>query len=66
MRAVFLDRESHADLDMTPVEQVLDELICHDVTEDDQVVDRLAGFDVVLVNKVKLDARVLARQMASS
>lgn len=61
MRAVFLDRESHADLDMTPVEQVLDELICHDVTEDDQVVDRLAGFDVVLVNKVKLDARVLAR-----
>lgn len=62
MRAVMLDRLplDRGDLDFGPLNDELDDLVCHDTTNPDEVADRLAGFEVVLVNKVVLDRAALA------
>lgn len=59
MKAVFLDLESLNDLDLSPIREQLDELVCYDMTLPEQVAERIAGFDVVIVNKVPLSADVL-------
>lgn len=58
MRAVFLDYSTlhPSDLDLTRLHQGFSELVLHDVTAPDQVTARMAGFDVVIVNKVRLTA----------
>ncbi|MGJ7459909.1 2-hydroxyacid dehydrogenase [Halomonas sp. MA07-2] len=62
MRAVFLDRESldRGDLDLVPVEQVVDTLVSYPQTTSEQVAKRIRGHDIVIVNKVVLDRQALA------
>lgn len=55
MKAVFLDTLSLDDLDLSPLAACVDELVCYPVTEADQVAERIAGFDLVITNKVVLD-----------
>jgi len=60
MRAVFLDLETLDDLDLTPLERVVDELVCYPHTTPEQVAERIAGFDVVVTNKTGLTAEHMA------
>ena len=62
VRAVFLDYASLdlGDLDLAPLRAVFDELELHDATAPAEVATRLAGAQVAIVNKVVLDAAVLA------
>ena len=61
-RAVFLDLSplDQGDLDLAPLRAVFDELACHARTEAQQVVERLQGAQVAIVNKVPLRAAALA------
>jgi len=55
MKAVFLDALTlGTDVDLSPIEQVTGGLTCHDRTVPAQVLERIQGFDTVLVNKVVL------------
>lgn len=55
MKAVFLDaRTLGSDVTLAPIEQVTGALTCHARTAPEEVIDRLQGFDTVLVNKVVL------------
>ncbi|MCK7543739.1 D-2-hydroxyacid dehydrogenase [Marinobacter bryozoorum] len=55
MKAVFLDASTLGDdVSLAPIESVTGPLTCHPRTAPEQVVDRLQGFDTVLVNKVVL------------
>ncbi len=55
MNAVFLDALTLGrDVDLSPIEQVTGGLTCHDRTAPGQVLERIQGFDTVLVNKVVL------------
>jgi len=68
MRAVFLDRGTlgpPGDLDLSPLTRSLPDLVCHDATPPGLVGERVAGAEVVLVNKVRLDADTLARSGAA-
>ncbi|MEQ8800102.1 MAG: 2-hydroxyacid dehydrogenase [Phycisphaerales bacterium] len=62
LQAVMLDRLplDRGDLDFAPIRAAVDQLVCHDATAPGEIADRLAGFDVVLVNKVQLDRAALA------
>ncbi len=57
MRAVFLDYQSMKpeELDFERLAQVTSEFVTHDVTAPDQVIERIEGFDVVILNKVKFE-----------
>lgn len=64
MRGVFLDIDtvSHqGDVDLTPLRQVLTELHTFGATPAEQVTERVGDAAVILTNKVKLHAPVLAR-----
>lgn len=55
MKAVFLDANTLGDdVDLTPIETVTSGLTRHDRTTPEQVLERIRGFDTVLVNKVVL------------
>lgn len=55
MKAVFLDADTlGTDVDLSPIEQVTGGLRLHGRTSPDQVLERIRGFDTVLVNKVVL------------
>jgi glycerate dehydrogenase len=55
MNAVFLDADTLGnDVDLSPIKAVTGNLTLHSRTAPDQVMDRLKGFDTVLVNKVVL------------
>ncbi|WP_336365990.1 D-2-hydroxyacid dehydrogenase [Marinobacter sp. C2H3] len=55
MNAVFLDALTlGTDVDLGPIETVTGGLTRHDRTDPSQVLERLAGFDTVLTNKVVL------------
>ena len=61
-RAVFLDHASLdlGDLDMAPLRQVFDALHLHAQTPPELIIERLQGAQVVISNKVLLDASTLA------
>ena len=61
-RAVFLDHASLdlGDLDMAPLRQMFGELILHNASTSEQVVERLQGAQVAISNKVRLSADALA------
>ncbi|MBA1277098.1 MULTISPECIES: 2-hydroxyacid dehydrogenase [Pseudomonadaceae] len=61
-RAVFLDFSplDQGDLDLTPLQSAFDELICHAQTSETQLIERLQGAEVAIVNKIALDDRVFA------
>ncbi|HLT14700.1 MAG TPA: D-2-hydroxyacid dehydrogenase [Marinobacter sp.] len=55
MKAVFLDALTlGTDVDLSPIEQVTGGLTCFERTLPEQVLERIRGFDTVLVNKVVL------------
>lgn len=56
MRAVFLDLVTLDDLDLSELEGCFDELVTYPRTAPEQVAERIDGFDVVILNKVVLDA----------
>ena len=62
MRAVFLDFASlgSEDLDTSELHHCFDELQLHDASTPDQVIDRMAGAQVMLVNKVRITEQHLA------
>lgn len=59
-RAVFLDLIplDQGDLDLTPLRSVFTELVCHEHTAETQIIDRLKGAQVAIVNKVALSESV--------
>lgn len=55
MKAVILDAESlGSDVDLSPLSQPVDHLEIHPMTTPDQVVERIQGCNIVIVNKVIL------------
>jgi len=55
MKAVFLDAKTLGDdVDLSPIESVTGALKKHERTAPDEVLERIRGFDTVLVNKVVL------------
>lgn len=55
MKAVFLDANTLGDdVDLASIEQVTGALVKHEKTSPDDVLNRIRGFDTVLVNKVVL------------
>lgn len=56
MKAVFLDSQSLDDLDLVPITGCVDHWVCYPTTSREQVAERIAGFDLVITNKVVLDA----------
>ena len=61
-RAVFLDLSplDQGDLDLKPLHSAFTELVCYEQTSESQILDRLEGAQVAIVNKVTLSADVLA------
>ena len=61
MQVVLLDAETLGpdDLDFSPLRVLNHDLCCHQSTQPDEVVKRLAHAQIVLVNKVVLDASCL-------
>lgn len=61
MQVVLLDAETLGpdDLDFSPLSVLNHDLCCHQSTQPDEVVKRLAHAQIVLVNKVVLDASCL-------
>ncbi|MDA8581177.1 glycerate dehydrogenase, partial [Litoricolaceae bacterium] len=55
MRAVFLDYQSMKpdELDFEKLAGATTEFVTHDATPPDSIVDRIQGFEVVILNKVK-------------
>lgn len=59
-KAVFLDLASMGEgLDLSGVEQVVENLVCHQRTSREQAAARMRGFPIVIVNKVVLDRETL-------
>ncbi|XKH01651.1 D-2-hydroxyacid dehydrogenase [Marinobacter nauticus] len=55
MKAVFLDAATLGhDVDLEPIEEVTGGLTCYPRTRPEEVVERLRGFDTLLVNKVMI------------
>lgn len=61
MKAVFLDYESldKNDLDFTQLKTAFDELILYPSTTFEQVIERVQGVDVIITNKVLIDAKAI-------
>lgn len=60
MKAVILDLESLEDLDLSPIKAEFDQLDVHMATAPEQVAERIAGCDVVITNKVKIDRELMS------
>lgn len=61
-RAVFLDLSplDQGDLDLSPLRAAFDELVCHEQTAETDIIERLQGAQVAIVNKVNLGPAVFA------
>ena len=61
MRGVFLDLRTvdRDDLDLTSLRSVVPQWTCHDWTAPSRVIDRVQGADILVTNKVRLDAAAL-------
>ncbi len=62
MRGVFLDAESLADLDLSPLESLFSSWSVYQQTVPGLVAERIQGAEVVIVNKVRLSRELLAAQ----
>jgi len=62
MRAAVLDFAtlSCRDIDTTPLDRAAPGIVYYDVTPPDQLAERLTGLEVVVINKVRLDAAKIA------
>ncbi|RLA31540.1 MAG: glycerate dehydrogenase, partial [Gammaproteobacteria bacterium] len=61
MKAVFLDYATvgSAELDISPLLKVLPVLKVFDNTAADEVIERIAGVEVIFANKVRLTREIL-------
>jgi glycerate dehydrogenase len=61
VKSVFLDYAtvSAGDLDPGPLQRALPGIVLHDVSRQDQVIERAAGAAVLLVNKLQIDRTVI-------
>ncbi|MGA1107085.1 MAG: D-2-hydroxyacid dehydrogenase [Pseudomonadales bacterium] len=59
MRGTILDANSLGDADLSPVTQLLDDWTVHGATRPEETYERIQGIDVVLTNKVVLDAALI-------
>ena len=61
MKAVFLERDSLDcnDLDLSSLRAAVAQLTIHANTTQNQVAERIAGFDIIIVNKLKLTRELL-------
>ncbi len=61
-RAVFLDLAplDQGDLDLSPLQSAFDELIYHTQTAEEQIIERLQGAQVAIVNKLTLGDKVFS------
>ena len=66
MKAVFLDfaTVSSGDLELGSLHRLLPELELFDVTQAEDIAERTRGAGIVLVNKLRLDERVMAGNAA--
>ena len=56
MKAVILDNDSLGEgVDLSPIENQVNELICHSLTSPEQVYERIKDADIVITNKVVLN-----------
>ena len=62
MRGVFLDLRTvdRDDLDLSSLRSAVKQWTCHDWTDPSRVVDRIRDADILISNKVRLDAAALA------
>ena len=60
MKAVFLDFGTMGSgLDVSELESLVDEFVVYEDTADEQIAERIADFDIVFTNKIRLDAKLL-------
>lgn len=61
-RAVFLDLSplDQGDLDLAALQSTFAELVCHAQTSESQIIERLQGAEVAIVNKIALNDAVFA------
>ena len=60
MKAVFLDFGTMGSgLDVSELESLVDELVVYDDTTDEQIAERIADYDIVFTNKIRLSAELL-------
>ncbi len=61
MRAVFLDKQTFSpSIELSNIEQQVDELICYDETAHDDVISRCLNAEIIITNKVVLTADILS------
>jgi len=62
MKAVILDAETLGQgVDLSPIENIVDALVCYPLTSAEQTLERIQDADVVITNKVVLDKETLAQ-----
>lgn len=62
MKAVILDNDSLGEgVDLSPIENQVNELICHSLTSPEQVDERIKDADIVITNKVLLNEASLKK-----
>ena len=61
MQTVFLDYKTvdPGDLDLSPLKEIAPNLILYDKTAQDEVNKRIQGAEIIIINKIKLDAAAL-------
>lgn len=63
MKAVFLDYATvgSGELDMSPLEQIGDELTVYDHTRDEEIARRITGCELVYINKARMTRDIIER-----
>lgn len=60
MKAVFLDRKTfNSNMPLSMIESVVNELVCYDTSSYEQILARCENADIIITNKVILDAGIL-------
>ena len=63
MQAVFLDYKTvdSGDLDLSPISDLLPELIVYENTKDEEIAERIKFAEIIIINKIDLDASLLSK-----
>ena len=63
MQAVFLDYKTvdSGDLDLSPISDLLPELIVYKNTKDEEIAERIKFAEIIIINKIDLDASLLSK-----
>lgn len=59
MRAVVLDLKGLEAIDLSPIENIVSEFVSYDLTQPDQVLERVEGADILITNKTAITAEVM-------